>query len=538
MSRLPAPARRLAIVPLALLALPLLSARSDAQYRREKYPEKGLEVQRPRKYEYLQVQPTERWIQLRYVEERDERSPKPTPPELTIVQIDWVPDPEPEPAPIVPKEEEEEGDERSRSKPAQEETPEEVPLPISNLERYVEQEMHGFELGAPVELRKPRSQDGYELREYHLVPRGKQRLRGYAFEWKSDARTIAVLGLASEGDFEDQLKTWRHVAEKLAISEPVESRETQRWRRYYELRPQYSAPEFRLKIRASNLGDWEVDDSDNYILVYSTKKEALIRSLKQRLEAIRKAYLELFPPVDEIDAVSAVRICRDAAEYRLYGGPPRTGGYWHAVAEELVFFDYEDKDGERGSGKEDSLIVLYHEAFHQYIYYSVGEVAPHSWFNEGYGDYFSGAVFNSYGEVQKIGVNPWRIHTIQRAIEEYDYVPWDEIIEYEQSQYYRNPAVCYAQGWSMIYFLNQSPEVRRNERWSQILPIYFDELKKAHALEAAQLERSGLEDDLEQRAEAAVRTRKEAVDAAFEGVDLREIEEAWAAFTRGLSPPR
>ena len=32
--------------------------------------------------------------------------------------------------------------------------------------------------------------------------------------------------------------------------------------------------------------------------------------------------------------------------------------------------------------------MLYHEAFHQFIHYSAGELPPHSWYNEGHGDYF------------------------------------------------------------------------------------------------------------------------------------------------------
>ena len=54
--------------------------------------------------------------------------------------------------------------------------------------------------------------------------------------------------------------------------------------------------------------------------------------------------------------------------------------------------------GGRRTSNRDSLLVLYHEAFHQYIYYAVGEVAPHDWFNEGHGDYFSGAVIPTYGK--------------------------------------------------------------------------------------------------------------------------------------------
>jgi hypothetical protein len=524
----------------ALCALPLLAPTSGAQaFPKEKHPELGLEIQRPRKYGQVPVQPTEEWILLRYVEEQDARNPKARLPELAIVRIDWQPDPEPEPEPPAPDPPDEES-ERSRAPVVIKGSP--PPPPITTLERYVERKLGGFELGPEVAVSRPKTQGAYVLHEYELAPQKNEKRRGYAFAWKSDARTLALFGACAEEELDDARKTWRYVAEKLVIGEPVESKETQKWRRYYGKRPEFSAPEFRLKIRsaASALKDWDVDDSDNYILVYNTPDQALIRSLKQRLEAIRRAYLELFPPAGPIDAVSAVRICRDAADYKAYGGPSGSGGYWNARAEELVFFDYADKDGERGSGKEDSLIVLYHEAFHQYIYYSVGEVAPHSWFNEGYGDYFSGAVLNSYGEVAKIGVNPWRINTIQRAITESAFVPWEEIIRFEQPQYY-NPGIrhiCYAQGWSMIYFLNQSADVQRDPRWSQILRIYFDTLKEAHAQETEQLRKAGLTGDDSQRMEAAMRTRKKAVEAAFEGVDVKALERAWIAFTKDLKPPK
>ena len=60
---------------------------------------------------------------------------------------------------------------------------------------------------------------------------------------------------------------------------------------------------------------------------------------------------------------------------------------------------------------DDTLAVLYHEAFHQYIYYSVGEVAPHSWFNEGHGDYYAGAKYLS----KKFNIRPfnWRVGIIK-----------------------------------------------------------------------------------------------------------------------------
>jgi hypothetical protein len=222
-----------------------------------------------------------------------------------------------------------------------------------------------------------------------------------------------------------------------------------------------------------------------------------------------------------------------------YGGPPRSAGYWNWVAEELVFYDAEKVDKQHRISDADTFIVLYHEAFHQFIHYSTGELPPHSWFNEGHGDYFSGAQIRD-GKMRGIGPNPWRVHTIQSAIEEDKQIAWKDIIRFEQPQYYRDDIVhiCYAQGWSMIYFLRKSPEVAKRPEWAKILPVYFDTLKAKYGEELASLEAAGKKDDLLLKAKAGLAARTKAVDAAFEGVDLDEIQDAWSKFTMAIEDPR
>ena len=144
---------------------------------------------------------------------------------------------------------------------------------------------------------------------------------------------------------------------------------------------------------------------------------------------------------------------------------------------------------------DDTLAVLYHEAFHQYIYYSVGNVAPHSWFNEGHGDYYAGAKYK--GGKFKIEPFDWRVGTIKGAIvtgqrkvvkeengrRQYDgnggYTPLPDFVRFTQGEYYSYPGICYAQGWSLIYFLREIvPKNKKyNEKWGHILQVYFDTLK-------------------------------------------------------------
>ncbi|MCZ6597256.1 MAG: DUF1570 domain-containing protein [Planctomycetota bacterium] len=525
-----------------LTALVVLSGPVTAQggYAKEEHLEHGIRLERPRNHVPIPIQPTEKWVVLKYAERipRNERKRKKIRPEYLIVRIDWVPDPEPEPEPAPHPDPGDDDEERTRSRNAEEKKEKKPPPPpISTLERYVDQRLKGWELGA--ESRR-KDRDGFQGFEYELERTdGKGSKSAFVYAWRRPVETVALIGFCGHDDYKKQSKIWRTVAESMEFFEP-EAADMIRWERFYARNPKLKDPEFRIEIRRGLVGDWEADDTENYIFVFSTKKEKLIRSLKQEMEAIRKAYEELFPPAEPVTAVSTVRICRDQADYMKYGGMAGSGGYWNSVAEELVFFDYQDRKNERGSGKANSRIVLYHEAFHQYIYYSTGELAPHSWFNEGYGDFFSGARFNRYGEVSKIDVNPWRVGTIQRAIARYDHAPWKDIIRFEQKDYYRRSrrGLNYAQGWSMIYFLNTSKQVAKRPEWAGILTTYFDTLKETWIREQEQLEKSGQQDDREQVAEGRLRSREAAVEAAFQDVDLDEIEESWMKYTLSLKPPK
>jgi hypothetical protein len=200
-----------------------------------------------------------------------------------------------------------------------------------------------------------------------------------------------------------------------------------------------------------------------------------------------------------------------------------------------VLYDAEKVERDWKKSDADTFIVLYHEAFHQFIHYSAGELPPHSWFNEGTGDYFSGAMLKD-GKMRGIGANPWRVPLIQMAIDQKLTIPWKDIIRYEQKQYYANAAICYAQGWSMIYFLRTCKQVAAKPEWSRILPTYFDVLKSAYREELAKLDETKKEDPTA-RGLAGLTARKRAVDAAFAGVDIDDLEAAWRTYTLALPLP-
>jgi hypothetical protein len=91
-------------------------------------------------------------------------------------------------------------------------------------------------------------------------------------------------------------------------------------------------------------------------------------------------------------------------------------------------------------------------------------------------------------------------------------VPIKDIIRYSQPQYYANATLCYAQGWSIVYFLETG--LPTGHPWENILPTYLTTLQETQ-------------------------DKDKAVDAAFKDVDLDAFEAAWIAYTvRGTMPSK
>ncbi|MBI3845606.1 MAG: hypothetical protein HY292_13305 [Planctomycetes bacterium] len=314
---------------------------------------------------------------------------------------------------------------------------------------------------------------------------------------------------------------------------------------------------------------WYAVDTDNYVVLSDSPDKDIVRQIANDIEKIRhEVYEVVFPPVKPITAISVVRVCANQAEYLRYGGPPGTGGYWNDESEELVFF-YRFQNQSKKKSKKNSLAVLYHEAFHQYIYYSVGEVAPHSWFNEGHGDFFAGSVkVGGHFEVQPFD---WRVGVVKVAANTGKLVPLRKLLYYSQAEYYKNAHQNYAQGWAVVYFLRK---VTKNPQWKAIPDAYFNYLKdhlpkkdpeavattegepppspegkptppptppaadptdpNAPAGEDGDDEDKPAPPKKEPKSEVEKRILKEAMDAALEGVDVDDLEKAIAEWVKKL----
>ncbi len=328
-------------------------------------------------------------------------------------------------------------------------------------------------------------------------------------------------------------------------------------------------PARRRAIERNLVTGWGVivSPKKNYVVVYNTKgrrNDALAKEIARRIELIRgQVYERQFPPASKIDAVSVVRVCGDKAEYHQYGGPGGSAGYWSPGTEELVFYDSSPSK----KIDDNTLSVLYHEAFHQYIHYSAGNFAPHSWFNEGHGDYYAGAELR--GSRFKLKPFQWRVGIIKeaanrgprklisdpgqpRTFEGSGYTPLRHFLSFTQAEYYSYPAVSYAQGWSLVWFLREIvPRNRKlKKRWGHILDTYFETLKAEVAGRRGPMPSAGptpprmpTEGDEAEATELGITppanagygaaALNKALQAAFEGVDIEELEATWLQHADG-----
>ncbi|MBL8728990.1 MAG: hypothetical protein JNM25_11205 [Planctomycetes bacterium] len=385
--------------------------------------------------------------------------------------------------------------------------------------------------------------------QWQEQPIGGETPIGYLVRKQEGSTIFGVYGFSlapHEKRFQSQILK---MAGSLAIADEERSTEAAaRIERLYK-DGKYRGVEARKKARGALARGWKALDTENYLIVHHSKSDALMKRIGREIEAMRAFYSELFPPAAPMDSVSVVRVCRTRDEYHQYGGPPNTGGYWHPGNEELVFYDYsytqrtlsDDEKKAMGNRKltnDDSLLVLYHEAFHQYIHYAIGEFSPHDWFNEGYGDYFSGAVLaDTTSRVLRIDPSPWRIHLAKDQCEFGEgFVPLEKLLKAERSEFYNRARIghYYAAAWSFVYFLKNSKEVAAHPVWSKLLDVYLAEVKAAYQTRIAA---AGADADLGQKQVAGFEARHQAVAKMLEGVDLAELEAKWKQWVVDLRDP-
>lgn len=409
--------------------------------------------------------------------------------------------------------------------------------------------------------------DGIECSEVtyigHTMDKQRVPIRAYAMVYHLEPHldvTYLFAGPGRDKDWKEWETNFRRMAETFKRV-PIEALPTKASRKLTKLNVSGPPSPLKDKKRAelqavvATQPGWKLLESPNYFYLTNVDDMPFVEELMERMEAIRKVYEKDYPQeksravrakrklttsegldpkpdaksgedeededrqpevtlpgIDptadpaEVARTSVVRVCSTRTEYNSYGGPGGTGGYWNWLTQELVFFD--DK---QGRGRDLTWLVLNHEAFHQFIFYFYGNISPHSWYNEGTGDFYSGFDYKGGKFVMKEA--QMRRDTIKPMLNEGRYVPLKELVRYSQGQYYSNSKYGttgfehYAQGWALVWFLRTGKGKAKgwNPAWEKILDTYLDVLGETGK-------------------------QKKAVEAAFKDIDFDALEKAWKAY--------
>jgi len=254
---------------------------------------------------------------------------------------------------------------------------------------------------------------------------------------------------------------------------------------------------------------WVAIETEHY-QVQSQCGEAKGRRLGDHVEACLEMYAEMLPFRKRMPRF-VVKLFADRAEYLDYGAPRGSVAYYSKGRKEIVGYDtgvvagVRDipdvsttaldvvlDDEERARLEEllaevtdaytmDAAGVLAHEGWHQYFhYYTVSWVQMPSWIDEGVGDYFYTARYDEQQGGFVLGdLNEGRLRSIRYAFDDGTSVPFGELLGFAQRDYYENPGVFYAQGWSMVHFLmhHEDPEL------AGLIPEYVEYFKDKKSIE-------------------------------------------------------
>ncbi len=227
----------------------------------------------------------------------------------------------------------------------------------------------------------------------------------------------------------------------------------------------------------------------------------------ERLEAAYSYYKETFKEFYKEDPARRkprIAIFNTKEAFMTYGEltlgqrQQNTLGYFIYMYHELLLFEDVDLD--------DTLHVMYHEAFHQFM----SMMIPHApyWYNEGIAEYM-GAILVEKGKVtQKARILDGRLKNLKMALRRA--LPFEGIMNETPGQFYSGDvSFKYAQAWSMVHFFYE----HEAGKYRKLLDAYY----------------KALLDGKEPR---------EAYDTAFGATDLKELKKEWTAFVEKLQPEK
>ena len=268
---------------------------------------------------------------------------------------------------------------------------------------------------------------------------------------------------------------------------------------------------------------WKSLQARDFVILYDADVPADWVRTQAKVIAllVKDEFLPRFPPAKALDGMMVFRVCKDPAQYAMYGGPGGTSGYWNRVeAEAVAYYDR--------AAKRDALRCLQGLAFHQYLDKAGVKDAP-PWFSHGMAAYYSGLIFGADGRFRARPNHDWSA-TAKTLLASRDHVPLREFVDVPRVDFLgRDPQARVAEAWALCWFLAQT----KDPTYRGLLETYFLALRDRVGAWAATLPPENPWKRSLPPEEVAREARADAHRSAFGGFDeaawLR-LEKEWREF--------
>jgi len=214
----------------------------------------------------------------------------------------------------------------------------------------------------------------------------------------------------------------------------------------------------------------------------------------------------MIPPRTNITAASVIRVFESAEEYTRYVGANRqwTSGLWVPDKKELVIRPAEAQS--TTEQRDRVLHTIYHEAFHQYLFYALDMTDASPWFNEGHAALFEDVeVRNGRATLKE---DETKVQILRRLIGSAD-ADVKRMLQLSYEDFYagddQTRTAHYVVAWSIVYYLRRAPVADKPAAYRRILDVYMDALWRT-------------------------RDPVKATDEAFQGIDRSAFQRDLVAF--------
>lgn len=266
---------------------------------------------------------------------------------------------------------------------------------------------------------------------------------------------------------------------------------------------------------------WWFVETANYVLVSDlpVSEKQFIKQLQSDLEYLHAAYAQIIPPRVAVEAVSVVRIFNKAEAYNQYIGPEHSwsAGFWLPDKKELLIKSA--AWGDMNKRQKTMANIVYHEAFHQYLFDAFDKIDVPVWYNEGYAAFFEGT------QITKNGFDVGEMEGYRQVVENLianKKVDLRNLFVMSHDDFYtqggeQGRREHYALAWGLIYYLRKGAPLEKNHAYDRLLDNYADSLFQT-------------------------RNPEEATRAMLETVDMTQLTAAfndfWKSETRRMAARR